>query len=82
MKYIFDYEEILSRRIEIENESLDGAIKKLRDCIDQEKIILNSEDFAGGKISMPLNENSFLDLEYYGESMANKDGLDVIIEWW
>ena len=82
MKFYFDYEETLCRRIEISADSLADAIKKLEDKIDNEDIILNSSDFVSGEIRMPVEENFLPQIQRYGESVKNVEGLDIIVELW
>lgn len=82
MKFTFDYEETLTRRVTIDAENLSDAIKELERRIDQEEIVLNAEDFAGGKISMPLTENFLPTLENCGESVQDKEDLDIVIDYW
>ena len=82
MKFIFDYEEVLQRRVVIEADRLSDAIKEVERKIEDEEIVLDAEDFAGGKISMPLEENTLPHLESYGEDMKNKNGLDLVIDYW
>lgn len=82
MKFIFDYEETLTRRVVIDADNLAKAIKELERKIDEEEIILGAEDFAGGTIKMPLECNHLPQLELFGESVENKDGLDIVIDYW
>lgn len=82
MKFTFDYEEILRRRVVIEADYLSDAIKEVERRIEDEEIVLCAEDFAGGKISMPFTENTLPSLELYGETVKNKDDLDLVIDYW
>ena len=82
MKFTFDYEEVLQRRVVIEAKCLSDAIKEVERRIEDEEIVLDAEDFAGGKISIPLTENTLPNLELYGESVENKNGLDLVIDYW
>ena len=82
MKFTFDYEEILQRRVVIEADCLSDAIKEIESRIENEQIVLCAEDFAGGKISMPLAENTLPNLELYGETVKNKNDLDLVIDYW
>lgn len=82
MKFTFDYEETLTRRIVIDAKNLSNAIKELERRIDQEEIVLGAEDFVGGKISMPLMENFLPTLENCGEPVRNKENLDIVIDYW
>ena len=82
MKFTFDYEETLTRRVVIEAGRLSEAIDEIERRINDEEIVLCAEDFAGGTIKMPLEENHLPRLEFFGESMENKDGLDIVIDYW
>lgn len=82
VKFYFDYEETLCRRIEIFADSLADAIKKLEDEIDNEDIILDSSDFVSGEIRMPVEKNFLPQIQRYGESVENVEGLDIIVELW
>ena len=57
MEFKFDYKETRIRRIAIEADSLLKAIQKIENQINNEEITLNSSDFSGGEISMPLEDN-------------------------
>ena len=82
MKFTFDYEEILQRRVVIEADCLSDAIKEIESRIEKEQIVLCAEDFACGKISMPLEDNSLPSLESYGDSVKDKEGLEIVIDYW
>lgn len=82
MKFTFDYEETLTRRVVIDADDLADALQEMHRRIDEEEIVLCAEDFAGGTIKMPLEENHLPQLQHYGESMENKQGLDIVIDYW
>lgn len=82
MRFTFDYEETLTRRVVIEADCLNEAIAEIQRRIDEEEIVLGAEDFAGGTLKMPLECNHFPQLEHFGESVENKDGLDIVIDYW
>ena len=82
MKFTFDYEETLQRRVVVNADNLGEAIVEMHRKIDEEEIVLCAEDFAGGKISMPMEENFLPQIERYGETMNDKDGLDLVIDYW
>ena len=82
MKFTFEYEETLQRRVVIEENTLAAAIMEIERRIEDEEIVLGAEDFAGGKISMPLTENTLPHLELYGEDVKGKEGLDLVIDYW
>ena len=50
MKYDITIIETLSRSIEIEADSYDGALMKVEEMYDNQEIILDSEDFKGKTI--------------------------------
>lgn len=82
MKYVFDYEETLVRRIEIHADNLGEAIMEMHRRINDEEVVLCAEDFAGAKLSMPVAENTVPHLERYGEDVKDKEGLDLVIDYW
>ena len=82
MKFTFDYEETLTRRVIIDAENLAEAINEIERRINDEEIVLGAEDFAGGEIRMPLNENFLPQLQHYGESVKDIQGLDILIDYW
>lgn len=82
MKFTFDYEEVLQRRVVIEADCLSDAIKEIESRIEKEQIVLCAEDFAGGKISMPLAENTLPSLELYGETVKDRKDLDLVVDYW
>lgn len=82
MKFVFDYEETLTRRIIIDADNLANAIKEIERRIDDEEIILGAEDFAGGEIRMPLEENFLPQLQLCGESVDSTKNLDIVVDFW
>lgn len=82
MKFTFDYEETLTRRVIIEANTLIDAIEELECKISAEEIVLGAEDFAGGTIKMPLECNCLPRLELLGEPVESKDGLNIVIDCW
>ena len=84
MKFVFDYEETLSRRIAIESDNLGDALNELRNRIDKAMIVLDASDFMTGKISLPLEKNSpyFIRVERDGEPVKDVEGLDIVLEEW
>lgn len=82
MKFTFDYEETLTRRVVIDAENLAEAINEIERRINDEEIVLDAEDFAGGEIRMPLDANFLPRLQYYGESMKDIQGLNILIDYW
>ena len=82
MKFTFDYKETLERRVTIEANSLAEAILEIERRIEQEEIVLDAEDFAGGEITMPLEQTFFPRLERYGEVVKDLEGLDFVINCW
>ena len=82
MKFTFDYEETLTRRIVIDENSLAAAITRIERMIEDEEIVLGAEDFAGGEIRMPLEENFLPQLQLCGEAVENKNDLDIVVDFW
>lgn len=82
MKFTFDYKETLERRVVIEADTMADAIQEIERRIDAEEIVLDAEDFAGGEISMPLEENSLPRLQFCGEDVTNKNDLNLIVDLW
>ena len=82
MKFTFDYTETLSRRVIIEAKSFVDAAKEITRRIDAEEIVLDAEDFMGGEITMPLEENSFPRIQLNGEIMKDNKGIDILIDCW
>lgn len=82
MKFTFDYEETLTRRVVIDADCLGDALREIERRIEDEEIVLSSEDFVGGQISMPLEENYFPQLRHCGDSVEDKYDLDILIDCW
>lgn len=82
MKFTFDYKETLERRVVIEADTMADAIQEIERRIDAEEIVLNSEDFAGGEISMPLSENFLPQLREYRERVKEREALDIVVDYW
>lgn len=82
MKFTFDYEETLARRITVDASCLSDAITQIEHMIENEEIVLGAEDFVGGEIRMPLGENFLPQLRFCGESMESEDDVDVVIDFW
>lgn len=82
MKFTFDYKEILTRRVIIEADTMADAIQEIERRIDTEEIVLDSEDFVGGEITMPLNENFLPQLRNCGEDVKNIKDLDIVVDFW
>lgn len=82
MKFVFDYTETLCRRIAIDADSLADAIKEIENRIDEKEIELETDDFLTGKLSMPLDENFYPQVCFYGEPMKLTEDMDIIIEEW
>lgn len=82
MKFTFDYEETLTRRIVIEADCLSDALHEIERRIEDEEIVLSAEDFAGGQISMPMVENYLPQLRNCGEDVKNVEDLDILVDFW
>ena len=82
MKFVFDYEETLCRRVEIDCNSMEEAITELKRRIDDQEIVLGAEDFVDGEISMPLDCNFFPRLREMGQTVKDNADLDIVIDFW
>lgn len=82
MKFTFEYEETLMRTITIEADHISDAIKEVETKIDNQEIILDSKDFLGAEIRMPLDKNFFPQLQKFGESVKDTKDLDIVIDCW
>lgn len=83
MKYVFDYEEVLSRRITIDAHTFQEAYDQLIDMIEKEEIVLDSSDFLCGKIELPLSENSSFKLkDNLTEKFIDDEDFSIELEWW
>ena len=82
MKFTFDYEETLTRRVVIDADCLGDALREIERRIEDEEIVLGSEDFVGGQISMPLEENFLPQLRDCGEDVKDKHDLDIVVDFW
>lgn len=82
MKFVFDYEETLTRRVVIDADCLSDALHEIERRIEDEEIVLGAEDFAGGQISMPIEENFLPQLNYCGESVKDIKDLDLVVDFW
>lgn len=82
MKFTFDYEEILTRRIVIDADCLSDALHEVERRIEEQEIILGAEDFAGGQISMPMEENFLPQLNHCGESVKDIKDLNLVVDFW
>lgn len=83
MKYVFEYEETLMRTITIEADSLVQALTEIDKRIENADIVLDSGDFLGGKISMPLDRNKYtVDIEKDFESVTDRENYSIVLESW
>ena len=82
MKFVFNYEETLSRRVTVNAENLHDAINEIVKQIDDEKIVLGAEDFIAGQISMPLKDNFLPHLTMYGNKVENTEDMEIVIDYW
>ena len=82
MKFVFDYEETLTRRVVIDADCLSDALHEIERRIEDEEIILGAEDFVGGQISMPVEENFLPQLRRYGDDVEDAKGLDLVVDFW
>ena len=82
MKFVFDYEETLARRVVIDADCLSDALHEIERRIEEEEIVLNAEDFAGGQISMPMKENYLPQLRNCRDDVKNSEDFDIIVDFW
>ncbi len=82
MRFVFDYERTLMRRVVIEADHLSDAIRELETKIDNQEIVLELEDFVCAEVRMPLKENFFPQLQKFGESVKDTEDLDILIDCW
>lgn len=85
MKFTFDYEETLTRRVVIDARDVAEALTKVHRMIDDEELVLDANDFATGRIRMPLNKNDnfMLRLEREGVEVDEcGEDYDLTIDWW
>jgi hypothetical protein len=82
MKFTFDYEETLIRRVVIDAETMADAIQEIERRIDAEEIVLGAEDFAGGELRMPLEQNFLPQLHDCGDLVKDKNDLDLVVDFW
>lgn len=82
MKFVFDYEETLTRRVTIDADCLSDALHEIERRIEDEEIVLGSEDFVGGQISMPIKENYLPQLRNCGDDVENSEDFDIIVDFW
>lgn len=84
MKYTFDYKETLERRVEIYAANLGEAIMEMYRQINDEEIVLDSQDFAGATLSLPVECNPMVKICDEGEGMSADatSCMDIEIDWW
>lgn len=82
MKFTFNYEETLQRRVTVNADNLSEAIAEIHRRIDKEEIILGAEDFVGAEIRIPCEDNIFPQLQRYGNSVENVEGFEIVIDYW
>lgn len=83
MKYVFDYEETLTRTVTIDADSLAQALTHLTEKIENEDIVLSANDFSMARILMPLSLNKYtVDLEKEYQPVPNKEDYAIVLEAW
>lgn len=82
MKYTFEIEETLTRRITIERDTLDKALKEFYSKYENEEIVLDSSDFAGAKLSLIPDGSSACKIEKLGEPVEQQYDYAVVIDHW
>lgn len=82
MKYTFEIEETLMRRVTIEGDTLDEALREFYTKFESEKIVLDAEDFCGAKLSLIPDESSICRIEKLGEPVEQPYDYAVVIDYW
>jgi hypothetical protein len=83
MKYVFEYEETLMRKITVDADSLTTALTRLTEMIENAEIVLSADDFLTARILMPLDLNKYnIDIEKDAQSVPNKEDYAVVLEEW
>lgn len=81
MKYMFEIEETLSRRVIIEGDTLDEALREFYTKFENQEIVLTADDFAGAQLSLIPEKSWVCEVERDGEPIE-KEGLAIIIDRW
>ena len=83
MKYVFDYEETLSRRVTVDALDLADALQQLHKAIDDCTLVLNADDFLAAAVRMPIKDNPYIvRIENCGEVVENSKDFDIVLEEW
>ena len=81
MKYTFEIEETLMRRVTIEGDTLDEALREFYAKFEAQEIVLDADDFAGAELSLIPEKSSLCDVKKWDEPM-DKDGIAIVIDRW
>ena len=82
MKYTFDYEETLQRRVEVYADNLGEAILKIRNQVDNQELVLSGDDWIGSKLSIPAEVNPMVRITDEGKEIEDVSCMDIEIDWW
>lgn len=82
MKYTFDYEETLMRRVEVYADNLGDAIVKIHQQIDNQKLVLGGDDWVGSKLSIPVEVNPMVRVTDEGKEVEDVSCMDIEVDWW
>ena len=82
MKYTFDYEETLQRRVEVYADNLGEAILKIRNQVDNQELVLGGDDWIGSKLSIPAEVNPMVRVTDEGKEIEDVSCMDIEIDWW
>lgn len=81
MKYTFEIEETLMRRVTIEGDTLDEALREFYTKFEAQEIVLDANDFAGAQLSLIPEKSWVCDVKRDGEPVE-QEGLAIIIDRW
>ena len=81
MKYTFEIEETLTRRVAIEGDTLDEALREFYTQFENQEIVLTADDFAGAQLSLIPEKSWVCDVERDGEPI-DKEGIAIVIDYW
>ena len=82
MKYTFEIEETLARRVTIERDTLDKALQEFYSKYENDEIVLSAADFCGAKLSLIPDENSVCRIEKLGEPVEQPYDYAVVSDYW
>ena len=82
MKYTFEIEETLMRRVTIEGDTLDEALREFYSKYEKDEIVLSAADFCEGKLSLIPDESSICRIEKLGKPVEQPYDYAVVIDYW